>query len=45
VVTLTVFSCMQRVDELEALQVGEFIYDYGRTTRKVQVPLFKLVTT
>lgn len=32
-----------RVDELETLQVGEFMYDVGKKTKKVQVPLFKLV--
>ena len=33
----------KRVDELETLGVGQFIYDYGKTTEKVQVPLFEKV--
>jgi len=41
----------KRVDELETLEVGQFIYDFGKNTTKVQVPLFRcepkplLVTT
>lgn len=31
------------VNELESLNVGEFVYDYGKTTRKVQVPRFRRV--
>ena len=31
----------KHVDELENLEVGEFIYDYGKTTKKIQTPLFK----
>ncbi len=30
------------VDELETLEVGEFIYDYGKITKRVQTPLFRL---
>lgn len=35
----------KRVDKLESLKVGEFVHDYGKTTKKVQVPLFKSDST
>lgn len=31
----------KRVDELETLEVGQFIYDFGKNTTKIQVPLFR----
>jgi len=30
----------KRVDELETLKVGEFLYDVGNRTRRIKVPLF-----
>jgi len=30
-----------KANELETLEVGEFLYDYGKVTKKVKVPLFK----
>jgi hypothetical protein len=30
----------KRVDELETLKVGKFLYDVGNRTRRIKVPLF-----
>lgn len=32
----------KRVDELETLEVGQFLYDFGKNTKKIKTPLFQL---
>jgi len=34
-----------RVEELETLKTGEFLYDYGKTTKRIQTPLFRASCT
>jgi len=29
-----------RVNKLETLEIGEFIYDYGKITQRIKTPLF-----
>ena len=31
----------ERVSELETLEVGQFLYDYGKTTKRIQAPKFE----